>query len=178
MNPIGRTTVPIRPLVLRGLSCGRCLLFIVGIFLLVIDMPGCASRETIENARSRGAAAGRNDGQRAGEAAGFQAGLKVGEKTAYGDTLSRLYSSDNYRREPWHEVAVFAIALLLGYATLYVVLYLIRIAGVSADIDWIVLPPQAVENLRNLSQGGDHIPIIQEPNKLLPPGQIHGQGSE
>ena len=80
---------------------------------------------------------------------GFKAGLKLGEdhrlrRQHSPATLLRLTTTGE-RVE--HEVAVAFITLFLGYAALYVVLYLLRTAGFLANIDWIVLPAEAVENL-------------------------------
>jgi hypothetical protein len=157
-------------------SQGCRFLFVAGVFLLSV-IPGCASRESIESARSRGVEAGHDDGQRAGEAAGFQIGFKEAENSSYTDTVSQLCSSGDYHRPSFYCLAVLVAAFLLGYALQYSVLYLLRRLGFLADIDWIVLSSEAIENLRSVSEQKGQAFLTEEPTKLLSSNAIYGQGS-
>ncbi len=113
------------------------------------------SRLAIENARSRGADAGCNDGRRAGDAEGFEIGFKAGEESSYRQILSELYSSDNYHRIPIYSFVVTVVAFLLGFALQYVMIYLLRAGGFFHHIDGIVRPERAIERkLRHLSEHG------------------------
>jgi hypothetical protein len=120
-------------------------------------------RFAIESARSRGADAGYKDGLLAGDTEGFQAGLRAAEESSYSQTLSELYSSDNYHRVPIYSLAVLLAAFLAGFALQYVILYLLRVTGFLSDIDGIILPHQATAvNLKDLAGREGRTPSTYE----------------
>jgi hypothetical protein len=137
-------THPLRLFSAERQSLRAGILLTVGVVLVSV-LSGCASRESIEAGRSRGAEAGDTDGKRAGEAEGFDVGCKAAEKSAYSETLSQLDSSGDYCRGAVCTLGVILVAFLLGYALQYLLFYWLRRGGFLSDIDWIVLPQQMAE---------------------------------
>ena len=123
--------------------------FVAGIFLLS-TVCSCSSQQAIENARSRGAAAGLNEGRSTGEAAGFEAAVKAAERASYEKRLNELRISGEFNRIFICSLGAMVIAFLLGFTVQYVLLYLLRKAGLY-DIDRIILGKDATEvELTNL----------------------------
>jgi len=77
----------------RGMGLSQAPLIIVSAFLLVAAV-GCTPRSAIEAARSRGAAAGREDGRNAGEADGYAVAAPTANEEAYRDTIIEVQVSN------------------------------------------------------------------------------------
>jgi hypothetical protein len=156
-------------------TLGKERLLLVVIVAMFSIVHGCASRENIESARSRGVEAGKKDGQCAGEAEGFRNGFKEAEARSYKKTLSELYSSGDYYRPPFYEIAAFVAFFVLGFALQYAVFFLLRVFGFLPDIDWIVLSPEAIEKIKNCSEQQSPVSLTQEQTRLIPTNTVNGQ---
>lgn len=120
-------------------------LFQFALPFLLATASGCTSYQNLENARSRGAQAGNNEGRRAGEAEGFSTTAKAAQKEAYQETVTQLYSSGDYLESPSSNVAVFYCFAVLGFGLQWIFFYIPRRVGYLLDIDWIVLPDAMTE---------------------------------
>jgi hypothetical protein len=138
---------------------------------LVVVIMGCPSSESYENARARGMAAGREDGQRAGEAKRFRAAFEDAEEAAYSATLTELRLSGVAQRSLLYCLTAIVVGFLIGFASQYMIFYLLRRPGFVSDIDWIVLSPEVVDQLRSASTQEAQVVFTEQPLNLPAPSR-------
>lgn len=145
-------------------GCLGCLSVPIMVLMCSGVFSGLGTRgDAVYWAQQRGAEAGKNDGQRAGELDGFRTGFREAEARSYRNTLSELYSSRDYSRPVFIELAVMLGFFVLGYALQYCIFYLLRAPGFLSDIDWIVLTPEAKDKLKSVSCQQTRVSISQNP---------------
>jgi hypothetical protein len=137
-------------------------------FVIAI-ISSASSFDSTEIAHAQGAALGRDDGQRAGEAKGFEVAFDAAEEAAYSATLSELRLSGRTQRPLVYYVIAVVVGLLIGFASQYIVFYVLRRPGFLGDIDWIVLSPEVMDQMRSTSTQEANVVLTEEPLNLPAP---------
>jgi hypothetical protein len=140
------------------------LIFLVLILLIVVICiaHSGATWQSVNDARTSGADAGQFDGKCAGDLAGFA----DAESRAYERTISEVFASGQYYRPPWLELATVICSFVVGYLFQYCIFYLSRAFGLLGDIDWIVLSPEAIQEISDLGNQEISALLKQDLRKL------------
>jgi hypothetical protein len=105
-------------------------------------LSGCSPQQVvIEEARMRGARAGREEGRFAGSTAA----LNAARADAFDQRVEQLYAVDEFRRNPFYTGSVMGGFFILGFGVQWIAFYIPRRVGILRDVDWILLPREMTE---------------------------------
>ncbi len=121
-------------------GCGSLLLFTFILGACSGLLPKSPTREQLEDARNRGKTAAIDSGLIQGEHDGYWKSHEAARSVSYNAKLSELIKQKKYRRPLLATTTVVLTFAIIGYVAQWIFLYILRVSGCFADIDWILLP--------------------------------------